>query len=165
MPLQKQDHATISNIFNISINIICSAYFEIVLPLLWNFSCISAFSWPVHAIWRKIVSRSSAVTYLVSQSPHHHQSWCNKSQKTKRSMPTADRIVWDVLIVRHLKSKTSGALNRNNEGKVNSIYWLREILREYNWGVTTNYLSIYTLVHVVTTRLACDAQPGISQLY
>ena len=40
-----------------------------------------------------------------------------------------------------------------------------ENLREYNWGVTTNYLSIYTIIHVVTTRLACDAQPSISQLY
>ena len=37
-----------------------------------------------------------------------------------------------------------------------------ETLREYNWGVTTNYLSIYIIVHVVTTRLACDAQPSIS---
>ena len=42
---------------------------------------------------------------------------------------------------------------------------LRETLREYNWGTTTNYLSIYTNVHVETTRLSCDAQPSISQLY
>ena len=40
-----------------------------------------------------------------------------------------------------------------------------EILREYNWGTTTNYFSIYTNVHVETTRLSCDAQPSISQLY
>ena len=40
-----------------------------------------------------------------------------------------------------------------------------EYLREYNWGTTTNYLSIYTSIHVETTRLACDVQPSISQLY
>ena len=37
-----------------------------------------------------------------------------------------------------------------------------EILREYNWGVTTNYLSIYTIVDVVTTRLAYNVQSSIS---
>ena len=64
-----------------------------------------------------------------------------------------------------LSPKTSGTLKRNN-GKVKIVNIdLRETLREYNWSTTTNYLSIYANVHVETTRLSCDAQPSISQLY
>ena len=64
-----------------------------------------------------------------------------------------------------LSPKTSGALNRNKEEKIKVNIDSGEYLREYNWGVTTNYSSIYTIVHEVSTRLACDVQPSISQLY
>ena len=64
-----------------------------------------------------------------------------------------------------LSPKTSGTLKRNKEKWKEVNIDLRETLREYNWGTTTNYLSIYTNVHVETTRLSCDAQPSVSQLY
>ena len=35
-----------------------------------------------------------------------------------------------------------------------SLYWLGETLREYNWGVTTNYSSIYTSVHVMCSQVS-----------
>ena len=67
--------------------------------------------------------------------------------------------------VRHLKSQDLRHSQRNKKGKRIVYIDSGEYLREYNWGVTTNYLSIYMIVHVVTTRLACDVQPSISQLY
>ena len=67
--------------------------------------------------------------------------------------------------IRHPKSKTQALSDRNKERKRIVYIDSEEILREYNWGVTTNYSSIYIIVHKVTTRLACDAQPSISQLY
>ena len=70
-----------------------------------------------------------------------------------------------ILLLDTLSPKTSGALNRNKNDKRKVNIDSGEYLREYNWGVTTNYLSTYIIVHVVTTRLACDAQPSISQLY
>ena len=70
-----------------------------------------------------------------------------------------------ILLLDTLSPKTSGALNRNKKRKMKVNIDSGEYLREYNWSVTTNYLSIYIIVHVVTIRLACDAQPSISQLY
>ena len=69
------------------------------------------------------------------------------------------------LLLDALSPKTSGALNRNREKRMKVNIDSGEYLKEYNWGITTNYLSIYMIAHVVTTRLACDAQPSISQLY
>ena len=68
------------------------------------------------------------------------------------------------IVLDTLSPKTSGTLR---ETRMKRMVYIDsgEYLREYNWGVTTNYLSIYIIVHVVTTRLACDAQPSISQLY
>ena len=69
------------------------------------------------------------------------------------------------MVVRHPKSKTQALpiemMERERIVNIDS----GDILREYNWGVATNYFSIYTIVHVVTTRLACDAQLSISRLY
>ena len=70
-----------------------------------------------------------------------------------------------ILLLDTLSSKTSGTLKRNKERWKEVNIDLRETIKEYNWGTTANYLSIYTNVHVVTTRLACDVQPSISQLY
>ena len=70
-----------------------------------------------------------------------------------------------ILLFDTLSPKTSGTLNRNKNKKREVNIDSGECLREYNWSVTTNYLNIYIMVHVVTTRLACDAQSSISQLY
>ena len=64
-----------------------------------------------------------------------------------------------------LSPKTSGTLRETRKERRIVYIDSGEYLREYNWGVTTNYLSIYMIVHVVTTRLAYDVQPSISQLY
>ena len=70
-----------------------------------------------------------------------------------------------ILLLDTLSPKTSGTLNRNKNRKKEVNIDSGEYLREYNWGVNTNYSSIYIIVHEITTRLACDAQPYISQLY
>ena len=74
---------------------------------------------------------------------------------------------WVILpaVLDTLSPKTLGALRETRKEKGIVYIDSGENLREYNWRVTTNYLSIYMIVHVVTTRLACDAQPSISQLY
>ena len=69
------------------------------------------------------------------------------------------------MVVVSPKSETQALSDRNNKGKKIVYIDSGEILRKYNWSVTTNYSSIYTIVHEVSSRLACDAQPSISQLY
>ena len=57
-------------------------------------------------------------------------------------------------VLNTLSPKTSDALNRNKNEKRKVNIDSGEYLKEYNWGVTTNYSSIYTIVHEVTTRLS-----------
>ena len=46
-----------------------------------------------------------------------------------------------ILLLDTLSPKTSGTLNRNKGRKMKVNIDSGKYLREYNWGVTTNYLS------------------------
>ena len=104
------------------------------MPCLWT--------WWLEA--EGVLSKESSLVLRVYSSSQEWEGWEVGSLKML-AVQLAENEHDNSSLLDTLSPKPSGTLKRNSEGKENSIYDLRETLREYNWGITTNYLSIYIL--------------------